>query len=220
MTKGMVDSLYDILGVAEGATIEAIKHAYKKLAQKLHPDKNDGETNEEFKRLQKAYMILSDPEKRQRYDTMGDDSGKPERSPQSKANEYIVSLVFSIIGNFGESSVDHMDVMTAVKKKIRQDTLGATSAIKKINRKIKVFEKAKKRFKGDKAGIILMAINATLDELNMGVAGIEEKIALYELALEIIEDIDYEFEPSASINPYSSMPSLANSFTNTNWTRG
>jgi curved DNA-binding protein len=64
---------YQILGVAKTATADEIKKAYRKLALKYHPDKNpDNKAAEEkFKEISEAYAVLSDPEKRQQYDTYG-----------------------------------------------------------------------------------------------------------------------------------------------------
>jgi len=64
--------LYEVLGVERGANDAAIKRAYRKLAQQWHPDVNkDPEAPARFKELSEAYQILSDPERRQRYDTFG-----------------------------------------------------------------------------------------------------------------------------------------------------
>ncbi|MEW6388224.1 MAG: DnaJ C-terminal domain-containing protein [Thermodesulfobacteriota bacterium] len=65
---------YKILGVGREATPEEIKKAYRKLAQKYHPDKAKGnkqEAEEKFKQISEAYAVLSNAEKRKEYDTVG-----------------------------------------------------------------------------------------------------------------------------------------------------
>lgn len=68
-----VTDYYEILGVARDADGEAIKSAYRKFALKHHPDRNPGdkESEETFKAGAEAYAVLSDPEKRARYDRFG-----------------------------------------------------------------------------------------------------------------------------------------------------
>src|ERR1700754_3789570 len=64
---------YEVLGLAKNASEEEIKKAYRKLAIKFHPDKNpdDKAAEEKFKEAAEAYEILSNPEKRQRYNQFG-----------------------------------------------------------------------------------------------------------------------------------------------------
>src|SRR5688500_16605439 len=64
---------YEILSVRRAATIEEIKKSYRKLALKYHPDKNPGnqEAEDKFKEAAEAYAVLSDEEKRARYDRFG-----------------------------------------------------------------------------------------------------------------------------------------------------
>lgn len=63
---------YQALGVAEGASAEDIKKAYREIAKKYHPDKNPGNkaAEERFKEASEAYDTLSDPEKRAKYDKL------------------------------------------------------------------------------------------------------------------------------------------------------
>jgi len=75
--NGMSQDLYSTLGVGKDASASEIKSAYRKIARKYHPDVNkESGAEAKFKEIQKAYSVLSDPQKKQRYDQFGvaDDS--------------------------------------------------------------------------------------------------------------------------------------------------
>ena len=86
-------SLYALLNVEQSASPEDIKKSYRKLALKLHPDKNpdDPDAASNFQKLQAAYEILSDPKKRKRYDKFGD-TGDYETDDFASAYEYYRSV--------------------------------------------------------------------------------------------------------------------------------
>jgi len=65
---------YKILGVERAASADEIKKAYRKLAMKYHPDRNQGnkQSEDRFKEINEAYEVLSDPQKRGRYDQLGE----------------------------------------------------------------------------------------------------------------------------------------------------
>jgi len=79
---------YTILGVAKTASAEDIKKAYRKLARKHHPDlnPNDASAKQTFQQINEAHEVLSDPEKRKKYDTYGKDWKHAEEYEKAQAS--------------------------------------------------------------------------------------------------------------------------------------
>ena len=80
---------YNILGVGRGATEAEIKQAYRRLARKHHPDVNPGNQSAEakFKEINEAFEVLSDAEKRKKYDQYGDQWQYAEQFAQARAQQ-------------------------------------------------------------------------------------------------------------------------------------
>jgi curved DNA-binding protein len=96
----MAKDYYSVLGVERNADAATIKKAYRKLAQKYHPDKNPGDKHAEdqFKQLTEAYAVLSDPEKKNQYDQFGD-AGFHQRFSQEDIFRNV--NMGDIFGSFG-----------------------------------------------------------------------------------------------------------------------
>lgn len=76
MARASFKDYYTILGVSTSASDKEIRQAYRKLARELHPDVNpDKKSQERFKDINEAYEVLSDPEKRKKYDRFGSANG-------------------------------------------------------------------------------------------------------------------------------------------------
>ena len=80
---------YKILGVKKDASESDIKSAYRKLARKFHPDlnPNDKEANKKFQQINEANEVLSDPEKRKKYDTYGSDWQHAEEYEKARQSQ-------------------------------------------------------------------------------------------------------------------------------------
>ncbi|KAL6978329.1 DnaJ protein erdj3b [Sarracenia purpurea var. burkii] len=90
-------SYYDILQVPKGASDEQIKRAYRKLALKYHPDKNQGneEANKKFAEINNAYEVLSDSEKRGIYDRYGEEGLKQHAASGGRGGGMNIQDIFS-----------------------------------------------------------------------------------------------------------------------------
>ncbi len=136
---------YEVLGVSKNSDPNTIKSSYRKLAMKFHPDKNPGdkEAEKKFKEISEAYEILSNPEKKQAYDTYGHEAfsqGAGGFSEGFGGGFGSFSDIFEdFFGDFGgrsstkreqrgqdlkyEVEIDLREAFTGIKKEISFDTL-------------------------------------------------------------------------------------------------
>lgn len=128
---------YDVLGVDRNADEETIKKAYRKLAMKHHPDRNDGDTKSEdkFKEAKEAYEILTDANKRAAYDQFGhagvDPSAGGRGGPQGFTDAF--SDIFGdIFGSRGGRSNMHRgsDLRYNMEISLEQAARGAETKIR------------------------------------------------------------------------------------------
>ncbi|MBQ6361059.1 MAG: molecular chaperone DnaJ [Lachnospiraceae bacterium] len=94
---------YEVLGVAKDADDSTLKHAYRQLAKKYHPDANPGDETaaEKFKEASEAYAVLSDPEKRKQYDQFGH-AAFENGGPGAGGFDFNSADFSDIFGGFGD----------------------------------------------------------------------------------------------------------------------
>ncbi len=129
---------YELLGVARTASGEELKRAYKQLAIKYHPDKNPGDklAEEHFKRVSEAYAVLSDGDKRRRYDQFGHAAFDPSRggtgfdpSDFSAIGEMLEGFLDDMFGRRGGSSRSPKDLRYNLEISFEEAALGADRVI-------------------------------------------------------------------------------------------
>lgn len=96
----MAKDYYEVLGVKKDAAPDQIKKAYRKLAMKYHPDKNQGDkaAEDKFKEISEAYAVLSDDEKRREYDTYGSEGFSQKFSQEDIFRGFDINDLFREFG--------------------------------------------------------------------------------------------------------------------------
>ncbi|MDD5368609.1 MAG: DnaJ C-terminal domain-containing protein [Anaerolineaceae bacterium] len=103
---------YKVLGVERNATEQEIKKAYRKLALKFHPDRNQGDkaAEERFKEINEAYQVLSDKQKRARYDQLGESYSRYQQTGGSPSGFDWSQWVSQQQGQSGGARVEYGDI--------------------------------------------------------------------------------------------------------------
>jgi curved DNA-binding protein len=100
----MAEDYYKVLGVNRSASKEELKKAFRKLAMKYHPDKNKGDktAEEKFKKINEAYAVLSNDEKRKQYDMYGAEGFSKRFSQEDIFRGFDFGSIFSEFGMGGD----------------------------------------------------------------------------------------------------------------------
>lgn len=123
-------SLYDDLGVNRDATAEEIRGAYRKRVMTSHPDR--GGDREEFERVQNAYDVLSDPDRRARYDETGDEGGGGPDNRFSEISAVIVTAFDHVVMQAGVRFRE-ADLIRQTCEALRQHKQGLEASIAQSN---------------------------------------------------------------------------------------
>ncbi len=131
-------TLYEDLGVERNATEKEIKTAYRKKAAKHHPDREGG-NNEEFVKIQAAYEVLSDPEKRKNYDA----TGKTKKEGMPSAYTVVAQVITACLEDVEEPEYD--DLVKLIKEHFKKEQKIMKKEFEKIYKDKKKLHKIKKR---------------------------------------------------------------------------
>lgn len=185
---------YTVLDVPEDADVVTIKKAHRKRARQSHPDR--GGDPEEFKEVQQAYMILSDPLRRKRYDETGDVD-----ETQSSAPHAILAQCFKkVLGQLFSEARDpgSVNVVEMVRKSIRNDLSECTQKLETNQRALRMLEGILKRTKAKKeAEFVLAILKNEVSGCSSTVAQLKTAVEYHEQALKLLDDCSYDGKETA-----------------------
>lgn len=187
-------SLYDTLQVKVEATPEQIKKAYRKLAGVHHPDK--GGDAEVFKELVAAYNILSDSDKRQRYD-----SGESAENIQKATMDLDTQILNSLLGLFvmvvaQVQNVDNEDLIQIMRLNVKHSMDDIDRQVKSEELKIKRFETAIRKLKTqNENNYFVQASMSQIAGSNARITALRDQRKVGEGGMKFLEAYSYEVDP-------------------------
>lgn len=145
--------LYEDLGVARGADAAAIKRAFRRKAQKAHPDKHGGDARE-FDRVARAYRVLGNESRRLNYDQTGADGQAPEVSEEVAVMQMLAGVLISMID---QVDVEHSDLIGLIRQHFTQQMQQLAIAEARLRKAIRLRERACERIRRKGGGANLLA---------------------------------------------------------------
>jgi curved DNA-binding protein CbpA len=184
-------TLYEILGVAIDATPTQIKKAYYAKSKLHHPDV--GGDPEVFKELVLSYSILSDDDKRKRYDSGegADDIAKAAHSIDFMIMNTVLQVFCQIVPVL---DIDNQDLIAVMRQHFGQAIAQTTHAMNAEKQKIKRFESTLKRVKSEGENIFAASAHAQIAGLNQVISKIQEQKTIAEGAVKFLEAYSYEVD--------------------------
>lgn len=178
-------SLYDDLGVPDNATTDEIRSAYRRKAQKAHPDR--GGDKEQFHAIVRAYTVLADPSARKRYDDSGDASDPAEALMRE------LTGLFLLVIDRAEIDLDRVDIAAMVRTAINEGQVNLRTQIGEVETKIKRRQKAIKRLKRKREGqnVIAAMLESDIATGRRTIEKLQREIAHGEAMLEALLDFNY-----------------------------
>jgi curved DNA-binding protein CbpA len=193
----MTDDLYETLGVARDASPEEIHRAYRKRAMDTHPDQ--GGTSEAFGAVALAHRILSDDQKRARYDRTGRIDDEADNT-DAIALELIEQLLNGAVQDPDAKHKDLIGHMSGILKASMEEAQAAIGVF--VRQEHKILDLLKRfRTKNDR-NVVSMLLNRRLDRVRGQVAAHERSVAAHKRAIEILKDYTFDTEVPPGFNVF------------------
>jgi curved DNA-binding protein CbpA len=182
---------YETLGVAKDADAAAIKKAWRKKASKAHTDR-DGGDHSQMVAINRAYETLSDPEKRARYDSTGEDRCAPPLD--TKATEIVIQLVMQML----EQASDHEDVIVLARCAMERSVAEIEGKRQNAERQAQKLTRKRKRLthkaSRGRRNFVDDVLAQRIGQLEQQAAHMNEGLQVFSRAMEMLEDYSYKPE--------------------------
>jgi curved DNA-binding protein CbpA len=178
--------LYAVLGIKKNASIEDIKKAYRKKVKKCHPDY--GGDTEEFRKVQEAYDVLSNEEKKALYDLTGK-VPDVNLSLDSQAVEYLACRFQKVFDSLDNKDILTKSVILEVKMQLQEEIKVNEKAIRYEHERANLFSTLKKRIKVKRKknrNVAREVIEAQIGYSKNGVIKCKQEIKMTKKALELL----------------------------------
>ena len=184
-------SLYDILGIKKDADPEEIKKAYRKQANKYHPDKNQGkDTTDIFQKISEAHTILSDPSARKNYDEFGSTDNRDVKDIFIQ----VVQSHMTYLVNLDTTPADSVNLIAELKRTTEEEIAGFKAQITDLTKKKKNAEKIRKRiiYKGAGKNVFTDALDINIADFEIKINNANNSIKQRTEFVEFLGEYDYE----------------------------
>lgn len=195
--------LYELLGVSEDASNDEIKKAYRRLAQRLHPDRNpdDPEAAAKFQEVKEAYECLSDPERRAVYDETGDaslETGSPSED-----------LFFHLLNEVTEHVESSAEMLEKIRSVLSEMIDECQERKFKADARVLVYQGMIKalRFKGKGTNFIEGVLNDKLKKLKSDRDELDQATTAAKGAYDLLGDYEAtDLPPSMGYGEFGETP--------------
>lgn len=220
--------LYAVLGLKKTATAAQVRKAYRKLAAKYHPDQNPGEdVVAQYHAVCEAYEVLSDPERRRRYDETGDASRPPP--PDQELLSVIAPAVIRVFqechtgqttipGWFGESKSDpkRTDLAARVRDLLKPDLAKIEDHITSLKKAKKLLAEIAGRFSVDSGPNLLdELVRSQARGVESDLAAAEQRAGVLKRAMDYLKTVKYRVDgKSLKPEPVRELPGFIGLITN------
>lgn len=194
----MMPDLYATLGVPKDADPDTVKKAHRQKVSKLHPDK--GGNAEAFLAVQRAYEVLSDEERRKRYD----ETGRAEEPKVASIESELIGILAACVSR---CDIKHNDIVAEARKVIGASLRQAEDGNKTSREQAARFQDAANRLtaKDGKPNLFSQALNGQADKILEAVAKTEARMADGKTMLAMLDALKYktdEMTPDHALNAF------------------